>query len=218
MGKNDNRQYDYRAFPEEGNREEEYRFILSQVSEGASVIDLGCGNGNLLALLREQKNIVPAGVEIAQSGTEICLEKGLQVTQGRIDEPLPFEDNQFDFAVCNVTIQMTMYPEVLLREMKRVAQYQILSFPNFGYIKNRLFLLLKGRMPQQTLYGYQWYSTGHIHQLSTADFLDLVNTIGGLEVVKRHTIKSGSGLLDFLTKVNGNLFDKIVFFVLKKTG
>ncbi|OGY86968.1 MAG: hypothetical protein A3G01_01640 [Candidatus Kerfeldbacteria bacterium RIFCSPLOWO2_12_FULL_43_9] len=87
--------------------------------------------------------------------------------------PLPYKDKEFDYALCNVTIQMVMYPEVLLQEMKRIAKYQILSFPNFAFLPNRLDLLIRGRMPHFMIPSYKWYSTGHIHQLSINDFSDL---------------------------------------------
>jgi methionine biosynthesis protein MetW len=87
-------------------------------------------------------------------------------------------DASFDYAICNVTLQMVMYPEVTLREMKRIAQCQIISFPNFAFLLNRLELLLLGRMPRRMLSGYSWYNTGHIHQFSIRDFLVLSKESG----------------------------------------
>ena len=141
------------------------------VKSGSKVIDLGCGNGSLLKMLKDEKKIEELGIELYSSGVEICREKELNACQGRIDVPLTnIKDRSFDYAICNVTIQMVMYPEMLLGEMKRIARYQIVSFPNFGFWLNRLDLLFNGRMPRPMLFGYEWNNTGHIHQLSIKDF------------------------------------------------
>jgi methionine biosynthesis protein MetW len=177
---NDNRSYDYTRYQDVDRFE--YPVITSMIAPGARVVDLGCGNGALLEKLKRERRITEAGIELSESGVTICQQKGLHVRPGRIDESLPFDTDAFDYAVCNVTIQMVMYPEVLLKEMKRVARYQIVSFPNFGFWRNRLDLLLCGRMPRPMLFGYSWYSTGHIHQLSFKDFEGLVADVGGLKI------------------------------------
>lgn len=175
---NDNRNYQWDGSV---SHRPEYLHIERWVTPGARVIDLGCGNGSLLMLLKEKKNIVDAGIEITPSGVAICRQRGLNVTEGRIDIALTdVSDNAFDFAICNVTLQMVMYPEVTLREMRRIARYQIISFPNFAFFLNRLDLLLRGRMPRPMLFGYSWFSTGHIHQLSIADFSATVADLGML--------------------------------------
>jgi methionine biosynthesis protein MetW len=120
------------------------------------------------------------------------------------------------YAVCNVTIQMVMYPEILLREMKRVSRYQIISFPNFAFWKNRIELLLKGRMPKRMLFGYSWYSTGHIHQLSINDFLQLLHDVGGLTVESRWTDRSSIAARNLLNTLFPNMFQLLAVFVLKK--
>lgn len=132
-----------------------------------------------MQILRNNKQIEATGIEISTTGVDICKKHGLQVSQGRIDVKLDqLSDNSFDFAVCNVTIQMVMNPEVTLQEMKRISRYQIVSFPNFAFLWQRLDLLFAGRMPRRLMYGYDWYSTGHIHQLSIADFKRTVSTLG----------------------------------------
>ena len=171
---NDNRRYEYSQCRQQSRQE--YPHIIDMIKPGSKVIDLGCGNGSLLKQLKEKKQIEEWGIELVSSGVDACREKGLNVCQGQIDIPIKdIHDQSFDYAVCNVTIQMVMYPEILLCEMKRIAKYQIVSFPNFGFWKNRLDLLLHGRMPQPMLFGYQWYNTGHIHQLSIKDFEDFLS-------------------------------------------
>ena len=140
-GKDDNRQYDYSQ--NQSQNRAEYDYIIQLVSSGSRVIDLGCGNGSLLKKLVEEKNVIAQGIELSVSGVEACRNKGLDVLQSRIDEKLPFKDLEFDFSICNVTMQMVMYPEVLLKEMKRISKYQIISFPNFAFYKNRIDLLFQ---------------------------------------------------------------------------
>lgn len=211
---NDNRNYDYSSHPNEDRKE--YSIIVNYIQSGTTVLDLGCGNGTLLQRLRTEKNVKGTGVEISESGVDICRQRGLDVRYGRIDEPLPFKDNEFDYAVCNVTIQMVMYPETLLREMKRVSRYQIISFPNFAFWKNRIELLLKGRMPKRMLFGYSWYSTGHIHQLSIDDFMLLLHEVGGMTVESRWVDRSSIAARNFLNVLFPNLFQLLAVFVLKK--
>ncbi|MFA4922668.1 MAG: methionine biosynthesis protein MetW [Ignavibacteriaceae bacterium] len=213
---NDNRNYNYSGF--ETVERKEYDVIANWVTPNASVIDLACGNGTLLEKLIKEKNISGKGIELSDSGIAICNKKNLDVQKGSIDERLPFKDNTFDYAICNVTIQMVMYPEILLSEMKRVAKYQILSFPNFAYYKNRLDLLLKGCMPKPMLFDYKWYNTGHIHQCSFNDFLDLLNEIDGLKVKEIRFAKTNSAAKNFLIQTFPNLFMFIPLFYLGKTS
>lgn len=175
----------------------EYECIEQWIEKGSKVIDLGCGNCSLLSVLKEKKNVRELGVEISESGVDSCWKKGIKARIGRIDVALTdIGDNAFDYAVCNVTIQMVMYPEVLLNEMKRIARYQIISFPNFAYVLNRLELLFRGRMPRRLLGGFNWYDTGHIHQLSINDFRELTGQ-AGLEI-KDRSYHGGFRGLNFL--------------------
>lgn len=168
---NDNRNYDYSR----GNfgHRAEFGVIVDWIPERARVIDLACGNGSLMKLLREKKGVEVEGLDLAPTGVDFCLRHGLSARVAAIDQRASYEryaDRQFDFAVCNVTVQMVMYPEILLAEMKRIARWQIVSFPNFAHWSNRVDLLTRGRMPRPMIFGYDWYSTGHIHHLSIADY------------------------------------------------
>lgn len=165
---NDNRKYRY-GLDSSGHRKE-FKVIYDWIKPNSRVIDLGCGDGSLLALLKH-KNVIGEGRDISKSAVAATRKKVIRATVGRIDQKLPYKDRKFDYAVCNVTLQMVMYPEVLLSEMKRISKRQIITFPNFGFLLNRLELLVYGRMPQFMLSGYKWYSTGHIHQLGIPDFI-----------------------------------------------
>jgi len=160
----------------------EYPIIVDWVKERSTVIDLGCGDGTLLQMLKE-KGVAGFGIEKDKKLVETCTDKGLSVKEGLIDK---IQDstyhNEFDYAICNVTLSVVEHPKVLLDEMFRISENQIISFPNFAKWQNRLELLFKGRMPQWMLCGYKWYSTGQLHQLSIKDFEEYIKD---KEIVKK---------------------------------
>ena len=205
----DNREYEYKA--DRSAHREEFSKIVDWIPKGSRVLDLGCGEGSLLKLLVERKKAQVEGIEISPSGVEVCRSKGLKVRQGRIDEGLPWVDGAFDYAVCNVTLQMVMYPEKLLSEISRVAIRQIVSFPNFANIRNRLELLLFGRMPKAMLFCHTWWNTGHIHQLSIVDFKELVRKTG-LEIKK--SAYFGRLAIPGVVSLSPNLLSTIAMFEL----
>jgi methionine biosynthesis protein MetW len=148
-----------------------YDLILEEISPGSKVLDLGCGDGTLLQKLQEQKQIIPYGVEISEDGVWQCVEKGLYCYQGDIDEGLAdYKDNSFDYVILNQTLQITKRPSYVLKEMMRISKNSIVSFPNFGYYKTRMQLLVKGIMPKNLLLPYEWYETPNIHLLTVRDF------------------------------------------------
>ena len=210
---NDNRNYTFPDDYQEGRSE--YKLILDMIPPGSKVIDLGCGNGVLLEKLIKIKSVIGTGVELSPNGVKICKDKGLNVIQGRIDEKINFQDNSFDYSICNVTIQMVLYPEILISEMKRISKYQIISFPNFGFYKNRLEFLIKGDMPPHSLFGYKWYNTGHIHQCSVTDFIKLINEIG-LKILEHRHIQPGNPLKKIMMDLFPNLFQLVPIFLLTK--
>lgn len=167
---NDNRNYRY--VPSSRTDREEYKDVVSWIKKGSSVIDLACGDGSLLVKLQVAKKISHGyGIDVSETGVKVARKNGVKADIGRIDIPLTrIKDKTYDYAICNVTMQMVLYPEILLEEMCRIATYQIVSFSNFAFWVNRLEMLVKGRMPRLMLYGYTWYSTGHIHQCSISDF------------------------------------------------
>ncbi|WP_337871686.1 methionine biosynthesis protein MetW, partial [Ignavibacterium sp.] len=99
----------------------------------------------------------------------------------------------------------------------RIAKFQIISFPNFAFYKNRIELLLKGRMPKKMLFGYSWYNTGHIHQLSIKDFEEFIENVGGFEIVERSFIKSNT-IKDKIVVLLPNLFMQFPIYLLRKTN
>lgn len=214
---NDNRNYKYDL--NSISKREEYSIIERLLNNKSKVIDLGCGDGTLLGLLRKKKNVkIADGIEISETGVKVSKKKGLNVWQGSIDIPLKkIKDKSYDYAICNVTLQMVMYPEVLISEMLRISDKQIISFPNFAFILNRIELLLKGKMPQFMISGYKWYSTGHIHQLSILDFKDYCKQ-NKIKILKEEYIIPRTPIFipDFILKLFPNLFSSMAVFLTTK--
>ncbi|NYT65690.1 methionine biosynthesis protein MetW [Alcaligenaceae bacterium] len=152
--------------------------IASWIQPGSRVLDLGCGDGTLLAYLRDHKNVVGAGVELNDQKVVACARLGVQVIQQNLEEGLAlFDDQQFDTVVLSRTLQSMHNTEHILREMARVASFGIVSFPNFGYWPHG-WSILAGRMPVTGEMPYQWYDTPNIHLCTLKDFQELASTLG----------------------------------------
>jgi homoserine O-acetyltransferase len=156
------------------HRRLDYDTIVELVPPGASVLDLGCGNGGLLARLRRRGCGNVVGIELDEHAFVACVQRGLDVVQADLDHGLsPFADGQFDFVVLSQTLQAVMDVEVVLKEILRVGRRGIISFPNIGYWKLRKHLYEEGRAPRAgSLLGYQWYNSPNVRFLSIADFAD----------------------------------------------
>jgi methionine biosynthesis protein MetW len=152
--------------------------IASWVASGSRVLDLGCGDGALLAHLRDAKQVSGAGVEINDAHVVASVRRGVQVVQQNLEEGLAlFDDQQFDTVVLSQTLQSMHHTEHILREMARVARFGIVSFPNFGYWPHGWSILM-GRMPVTGEMPYQWYDTPNIHLCTLRDFQDLAALLG----------------------------------------
>ncbi|MBV8468076.1 MAG: methionine biosynthesis protein MetW [Burkholderiales bacterium] len=144
--------------------------IASWIAPETRVLDLGCGDGTLLAHLRDQKQVTGYGIEIDMDGVIGCVERGVNVIQRDLEAGLAdFDANTFDYVVLSLTIQSMKHVEALVDEMMRVGRTGIVTFPNFGYWENR-WQLLKGRMPVSETIPYQWFNTPNIHLCTLADF------------------------------------------------
>lgn len=152
--------------------------IAQWIAPGSRVLDLGCGDGTLLAWLRDHKQVDGAGVEFDDTRVIASVQRGVRVIQQNLEEGLAlFADQQFDSVVLSQTLQSMHHTEHILREMARVARYGIVSFPNFGHWTHGLSIL-RGRMPVTGQMPYEWYNTPNIHLCTMSDFEDLARQLG----------------------------------------
>lgn len=152
--------------------------IASWIRPGSRVLDLGCGDGTLLAWLRDHKGVSGAGVELNDDSVIASVRRGVHVIQQDLEEGLAlFDDQQFDTVVLSRTLQSMHHTEHILREMARVSRFGVVSFPNFGYWPHG-WSILAGRMPVTGEMPYQWYDTPNIHLCTLRDFQDLAQSLG----------------------------------------
>ena len=149
--------------------------VIGQIVEQRSrVLDLGCGEGELLAWLVENKGVMARGVEISAPQVRKAIGRGVSAYQGDIDEGLAdYPDGAFDYVILSQTLQETRAPLQVLKEMLRVGRRAIVSFPNFGHWTVRRAMLFTGQAPKTKLFPYDWYNSPNIHFLSINDFEEL---------------------------------------------
>jgi methionine biosynthesis protein MetW len=152
----------------------EHKIIAAMIESGSSVLDLGCGDGGLMALLKKERSISRLqGIEIDEQAIYRCVARGLSVFHGDIDSGLSdYEDGSFDFVILNQSFQQVKRPDAVLEESLRVGRKVVVGFPNFAYYKARYQLGIMGRAPVTRSLPFQWYDTPNLHFLSIADFQD----------------------------------------------
>ena len=145
--------------------------ILQWIAPGSRVLDLGCGDGEFLARLERERQVQGLGLEIDGANITAALSRGLDIIEQNLDEGLSnFRDNSFDIVVMAHALQAVRYPHRVIDEMLRIGQACIVTFPNFGHWRCRVYLGLRGRMPVSKFMPYAWYDTPNIHFCTVRDF------------------------------------------------
>ena len=184
----------------------DFAAIAAWVKPGAKVLDLGCGDGSLLYFLRNSRDIRGYGVEIDDSNVLACFNNGVNVIQSDLESGLQsFESDSFDYVVLSQTLQAVKHTEGIVKEMLRGSKEAIVSFPNFGYWKNR-FQVMLGHMPVSETLPYQWFDTPNIHNCTLGDFEQFCCQHGARILERR--IMSRSRQVTFLP----NLFGLLAFY------
>jgi methionine biosynthesis protein MetW len=190
-----------------------HRIIRELVPPSASVLDLGCGTGDLLATLRD-KGVQGQGVEIDENMVVACLKKGLSVFQGNIDEGLKeYPDKSYDYVILNQTLQAVYHTELVLKEMVRVGRFAVVGIPNFAYWRIRTVLALTGKLPVTRVFNAEWYNTPNIRLVTVQDFTAVCRRLD-IGIVNTYFTKRDR-LLGYPAGVWPNLFCENALFVLK---
>jgi methionine biosynthesis protein MetW len=189
----------------------DYAIIGDIVEPGTKVLDLGCGGGELLQWLAENKGVEARGVEISGEKVRRAIARGVSAYQGDIDDGLAdYPAQAFDYVILSQTLQETRHPRQVLSEMLRVGRRAIVAFPNFGHWRMRLSMLASGRAPRTDLFPYQWYESPNIHFLTVHDFEELA-AVEGL-VVERRYFLAGRRKVTLLP----NLLAEVAVFLVRR--
>lgn len=190
----------------------DYRLIASLVEPNARVLDLGCGDGALLSLLKKEKGCRGTGIEINEQEIYQAMEHGVSVVHGDVDGSLEdYSDNRFDYVILNESLQEILYPERVIMESLRVGKKVIVGIPNFCHTSSRVQMFFFGKAPVTKWLPYQWYNTPNLRFLSIRDFYDFCED-RGIKIEKSRFIRMGKEI-----KFWPNLLAHTGIFVLSKS-
>lgn len=194
----------------------DYRQILNIVEPGSNILDLGCGSGELMELLKSKKQVTCRGIEINEENVIQCIKKGLPVVQGNLDEGLnEYPDNAYDYTILNLTLQNTRNPLLVLKEMLRVGKKAIVSFPNFGHWEIRCKMFFAGRMPKSRTLPFEWYNTPNIRLLTIKDFKRFCKE-NGFTILKEVSLLTAKREPGHFPQFLANIFAEEGLFVLNQ--
>lgn len=192
------------------------KLIASLIKPNTRLLDVGCGDGQLLEFLARTKSVDGRGLELSQSGVNASVTRGLAVIQGDADTDLiDYPDDAFDCVVLSQTIQATRNPRAVLEELMRIGTRVIVSFPNFGHWKVRTSLAFKGRMPITKSLNQSWYETPNIHLCTIKDFVSLCAEISASVEVAYSLSRSGTATQMKHTAFRANFFGEQAIFLMK---
>jgi methionine biosynthesis protein MetW len=169
-------------------------YIKEYINVGSNVLDIGCGDGSLLYMLKQSKNINAFGLEIDEEKIADCVSKGLSVIQYDFNQGLPdYQNKTFDFVILSQTLQQVARPDYAIQEVIRVGKRAIVSVPNFGYWKCRIDLFFRGKTPVTKSLPYKWYNTPNLRMLTLKDFYEFCEEMN-IKIIKT---------ISFVSKKNG---------------
>jgi methionine biosynthesis protein MetW len=196
----------------------DHLLIADMVAPGARVLDIGCGDGALLQLLTDTKDVDGRGIEVSRERVNACVARGLSVIQGDADRDLEkYPDNAFDYAILSLTIQATRRPKPVLEHLLRIGRHAIVSFPNFGHWWIRAQLLATGRMPTTVNLPEPWYDSPDGHLCTIRDFVDLCEIVQARVERKVAFNASGQQLAPWMPLTLHNMLaEKAVFLLARR--
>jgi len=190
--------------------------IAEMVKPGSRVLDIGCGDGELLRILADKHGVDGRGIELSQAGVNSCVAQGLSVIQGDADADLAYyPDLAFDYAILSQTIQATYNPRHVLEQLLRIGKHAVVSFPNFGHWRVRTQLMFGGHMPRTNNLPERWYDTPNIHLCTIKDFLGLCEDMG-VKVERAIALNAYGTKLVSMPLFAQNLFGEQAVFLLSR--
>ena len=197
----------------------DHLLIAEMVRAGARVLDVGCGDGSLLQLLAQRRQVDGRGIEVAPDRVNACVARGLSVIQGDADRDLQdYPDAAFDYAILSLTIQATRQPKIVLEHLLRIGRHAIVSFPNFGHWNVRRQLLMHGRMPVTSNLPDTWYDSPNSHLCTIKDFAELCETVNARVERKVAFNAWGQQLGTWLPLTAHNFLGERAVFLLTRRG
>jgi len=190
--------------------------IAALIEPNTRVLDLGCGEGELMAHLERHRGVAARGIEVKPERVVDCVARGLSVCQGNIDDGLQdYEDNSFDYVVLSLTLHLVSRPGLVVQEMLRIGRRGIVSIPNFGYWRIRLGLLTRGRVPRAGCFKERWYTTPRGHVMTLNDFRDFCRETS-IRIERERFVASGGALSQAMAKALPNTFAQLGIYVVSR--